>query len=80
MLRYVTSRFRLESNVQEAIAKAFNAKYSTNFDKSKMCSSYLTCEKSDSEYLNKSRAKLYRNKDATSLCFCLKLNNCKYSR
>lgn len=30
---------------QEAIAKAFNAKYSTNFDKSKMCSSYLTCEK-----------------------------------
>lgn len=45
MLRYVTSRFRLESNFQEAIAKAFNAKYSTNFDKSKMCSSYLTCEK-----------------------------------
>ena len=45
MLRYVTSRFRLQSNVQEAIAKAFKAKYSTNFDKSKMCSSYLTCEK-----------------------------------
>ena len=33
--------------------------------------------KSDSEYLNKSRAKLYQNKDATLLCFCLKLNNCK---
>ena len=29
---------------QEAIAKAFNAKYSTNFDKSKMCSPYLICE------------------------------------
>lgn len=45
MLRYVTSRFRLQSNVQEAIAKAFNAKFSTNFDQSKMCSSYLICEK-----------------------------------
>ena len=30
---------------QEAIARAFNTKYSTSFDKSKMTMSYLTCEK-----------------------------------
>ena len=29
----------------EVIAKAFNTKYSTNFDKSKMNASFLTCEK-----------------------------------
>ena len=29
----------------EVIAKAFNTKYSTNFDKSKMNSSFLICEK-----------------------------------
>lgn len=29
----------------EVIAKAFNTKYSTNFDKSKMTPSYLNCEK-----------------------------------
>lgn len=29
----------------DTIAKAFNTKYSTNFDKSKMNASYLTCEK-----------------------------------
>ncbi len=29
----------------EAIAQAFNVKYSTKFDKGKMTSSYLTCEK-----------------------------------
>lgn len=29
----------------EVIAKAFNTKYSTNFDKSKMNASYLICEK-----------------------------------
>lgn len=30
---------------QETIAKAFNTKYSTRFDKSKMSASYLICEK-----------------------------------
>lgn len=30
---------------QETIAKAFNTKYSTRFDKSKMGASYLICEK-----------------------------------
>lgn len=30
---------------QETIAKAFNIKYSTKFDKSKMNASHLTCEK-----------------------------------
>ena len=29
----------------EVIAKAFNTKYSTNFDKSKMNASFLSCEK-----------------------------------
>ncbi len=29
----------------ETIARAFNVKYSTNFDKSKMTRSYLECEK-----------------------------------
>ena len=30
---------------QETIARAFNTKYSTSFDKSKMTMSYFTCEK-----------------------------------
>lgn len=30
---------------QESIAQAFNTKYSTKFDKSKMSGSYLVCEK-----------------------------------
>lgn len=34
-----------QSKNHQAIADAFNAKYSTNFDKSKMNNSYLTCEK-----------------------------------
>lgn len=29
----------------DVIAKAFNSKYSTNFDKSKMNASFLICEK-----------------------------------
>lgn len=34
-----------QTKYQETIADAFNAKYSTDFDKSKMVSSHLTCEK-----------------------------------
>lgn len=34
-----------QTKYHEAIADAFNTKYSTNFDKSKMTNSYLTCEK-----------------------------------
>ncbi len=34
-----------QTKLQETIAVAFNTKYSTNFDKSKMNNSYLICEK-----------------------------------
>lgn len=34
-----------QSQYQETIAKAFNTKYSTKFDKSKMNASHLVCEK-----------------------------------
>ncbi len=34
-----------QTQLQETIAKAFNTKYSTKFEKSKMNSSHLICEK-----------------------------------
>lgn len=34
-----------QTQLQETIAKAFNTKYSTKFEKSKMNSSHLVCER-----------------------------------